>query len=241
MDVESCLAAAADVVTPVAALDEAVLERNLARMQRHADAGGLRLRPHAKTHKSSWIARRQLALGASGLTVATLQEAEVFGAAGADDILLAHPPVGEPKLRRLTQLAGRVTRLAVALDDAELAMQLPPTVDVMWEVDSGQHRLGTPAGPETWAECAQAHGKLYAVPEWGPAVPSGKAAVRDIPDYIRAMWEHYQGWSHILAYESDFGNDNPEGTGLHSLWDPVSVPLCSQAYAESWRPRWVAP
>ena len=54
------------------------MEANLARMAVLARAAGLGLRPHAKTHKSPHVAVRQLAYGASGLTVATLREAEVF-------------------------------------------------------------------------------------------------------------------------------------------------------------------
>jgi D-serine deaminase-like pyridoxal phosphate-dependent protein len=137
------------VGTPVAVVDEAAMEANLARMAALARAAGLRLRPHAKTHKSPHVAARQLAHGANGLTVATLREAEVFADAGVDDLLIAHPPVGEPKLRRLRELTGRVRRLAVALDQPDLAAALPSAVEVLWEVDSGLHRIGTEPGPET--------------------------------------------------------------------------------------------
>lgn len=140
--------------TPLAVIDEAVMEANLARMAALADSAGLVLRPHAKTHKSPFVAARQLAHGAGGLTVATLREAEVFVEAGVDDILIAHPPVGEPKLRRLRELAERVRRLAVALDAVELASGLPPGVEVLWEVDSGLHRVGTPPGDATVRQVA---------------------------------------------------------------------------------------
>jgi len=76
------LAATADLTTPVAVVEETVLERNLARMATLARDSGLKLRPHAKTHKSPFIARRQLEHGAVGLTAATLHEAEVFADAG---------------------------------------------------------------------------------------------------------------------------------------------------------------
>jgi D-serine deaminase-like pyridoxal phosphate-dependent protein len=125
------------------------MEVNLARMSALARAAGLGLRPHAKTHKTPHVAARQLAHGASGLTVATLREAEVFADAGVHDLLIAHPPVGEPKLRRLRELALRVPRLAVALDEPELAAGLPAAVEVLWEVDSGLHRIGTEPGPDT--------------------------------------------------------------------------------------------
>jgi D-serine deaminase-like pyridoxal phosphate-dependent protein len=133
----------------VAVRDDAAMERNLARMAAVAGRAGVRLRPHAKTHKSVAVGRRQLELGAYGLTVATLQEAEVFAAAGVGDILIAHPPAGRPKLNRLAHLAAALARLAVAVDDAGLAGEVPAPVEILWEVDTGLHRAGTPAGEAT--------------------------------------------------------------------------------------------
>ncbi len=149
MDLAAALAAAEGEVTPVAVVDEAAMEANLRAMAALAAAAGLALRPHAKTHKSAVVAVRQLEHGAAGLTVATLTEAEMLAGAGVRDLLLAHPPVGEPKLRRLAGLAARVERLAVATDSAEVALALPEGVEVMWEVDTGLHRMGTAPGRET--------------------------------------------------------------------------------------------
>jgi D-serine deaminase-like pyridoxal phosphate-dependent protein len=92
-----------------------------------------------------------MAHGAVGLTAATLVEAEVFAEAGVGDLLIAHPPVGTAKLRRLEALASRVRRLAVSLDDVGVAESLPSTIEVLWEVDTGLHRIGTPPGLETVA------------------------------------------------------------------------------------------
>jgi len=69
----------------VALVDEAVMERNLARMAKLASDHRVNLRPHAKTHKSSEVARRQMAHGAVGLTAATMTEAETFAGADIDD------------------------------------------------------------------------------------------------------------------------------------------------------------
>ena len=137
---------AAEFGTPIAVVEDAVMERNLLRMAEIAVAGGVALRPHAKTHKSVEVARRQLAHGAAGLTVATLMEAETFAASGVDDLVLAHPPVGQAKLQRLRTLATRVKRIAAAVDDIGTAAALPDGVEVLWEVDTGQHRVGTAAG-----------------------------------------------------------------------------------------------
>src|SRR5438132_6173137 len=149
MDVERILAATEDIITPVAVVDEEIVERNLARMAKLATDHNVELRPHAKTHKSAHMAKRQMAHGAVGLTCATFTEAEVFADAGVDDLLIAHPPVGRPKLERLAALASRVKRLAVSLDDVGVARSLPEKVEVLWEVDPGQHRIGTAPGEPT--------------------------------------------------------------------------------------------
>src|SRR5438874_10712684 len=151
MDVERVLAATEDIITPVPVVDEEVVERNLARMAKIAADHNVRLRPHAKTHKSAYMAKRQMAHGAVGLTCATFTEGEVFADAGVDDLLIAHPPVGRPKLDRLAALARRVKRLAVSLDDVGIAKSLPTSVEVLWEVDPGQHRIGTAPGEPTVA------------------------------------------------------------------------------------------
>src|SRR5437899_2431540 len=151
MDVERILAATEGIITPVAVVDEEVVERNLARMAKVAADHNVTLRPHAKTHKSAYMGKRQMAHGAVGLTCATFTEAEVFADAGVDDLLIAHPPVGRPKLERLAALAKRVKRLAVALDDVGIAKSLPVGIDVLWEVDPGQHRIGTAPGERTVA------------------------------------------------------------------------------------------
>src|SRR3989449_3125807 len=112
VDIDRILAATEDIITPVAVVDEEIVERNLARMAKLAADHNVKLRPHAKTHKSAYMAQRQMAHGAVGITCATFTEAEVFAEVGVEDLLIAHPPVGRPKLERLAGLASRVKRLA---------------------------------------------------------------------------------------------------------------------------------
>jgi D-serine deaminase-like pyridoxal phosphate-dependent protein len=203
MDVARVLAAAEGVETPLATVDVAAMEANLAAMQARADGLGIRLRPHAKTHKSAFVARRQLECGASGLTAATLTEAELFADAGAGDLLVAFPPVGTAKLGRLAALAERVERLAVSLDSVAVAATLPARVEVLWEVDTGHHRLGTapestPAavtelvaaiGPERFRGLLSFPGHAYAVAgreELVDVAASEHRAVMDTAAAIRA-------------------------------------------------------
>ena len=115
--------------------------------ERVRELGGV-LRPHAKTHKSGEIARRQLAAGAIGMTVATLHEARVMLDAGVDDLLIAYPPVGAARLDALAQIASRC-RLTVACSEQAHVQALRDSgldVDYYWEVDCGTGRLGSAPG-----------------------------------------------------------------------------------------------
>ena len=94
------------------------MEAAIARMATAMAERGVALRPHAKTHKSLEVGRRQLAAGAVGLTVGTIGEAEVFADGGLDDLFIAYPlvPLG-PKADRLRRLAARC-RLRLGVDSA---------------------------------------------------------------------------------------------------------------------------
>src|SRR5919106_1136146 len=109
-----------EIDTPALVVDLAVMEGNITRMAAEARRRGLRLRPHTKTHKSPWIARRQLEAGAGGITVAKLGEADVMLEAGITDILIAYPIVGAQKLERLAALAAAAD-VKVSLDSVEAA------------------------------------------------------------------------------------------------------------------------
>ncbi|MEX2541972.1 MAG: alanine racemase [Trueperaceae bacterium] len=142
-----------DVDTPALVVDLDVMDTNIERMAKMAAAHGVQLRPHIKTHKSPWIARRQIEAGAVGVTVAKLGEAEAMASGGIEDILIAFPLVGESKLRRLEQLMKRVPRVAVSLDDlrvaeglAEVGRRLGRPVPVYLEIDTGLGRVGVASG-----------------------------------------------------------------------------------------------
>lgn len=137
----------ADLQTPCLVVDRDVLGGNLVAMAGHARDHGVALRPHAKTHKCMEIARRQVALGAVGLTVATVGEGEVFADAGFTDLFIAYPVwAAGLRGRRLRALAERVA-LRVGADSSEGLEVLTPALagteaEVVVEVDSGHHRTG---------------------------------------------------------------------------------------------------
>src|SRR5437870_8967671 len=109
----------ADLATPAVLVDRSRMRRNLDRMQAGADARRLRLRPHAKTHKSPAFARMQIDRGAVGICCAKIGEAEVFADAGIEDIRLPYPlhPVNAD---RLLALADRV-RVSFIVDHPAVA------------------------------------------------------------------------------------------------------------------------
>ena len=150
-----------EIDTPALVVDLDRMERNLHRVADYAREHGLRLRPHTKTHKSVYIAGLQQQLGAAGLTVAKVSEAEVMLGAKPNDLLLAYPIIGQAKLRRLTEVA-RQTRITVALDStfavhqvADAARGAGVTVGVLAEVDVGLGRVGVAPGAPL-VELAQA-------------------------------------------------------------------------------------
>ena len=139
--------------TPSVAIDLDAVERNIARMQAYCDEHGLALRPHVKTHKLPSIAAWQLEAGAVGICCQKIGEAEVFVEAGARDVFVTFPIVGERKLARLADLAGSA-RVLVAVDSAEALEQLAASgadVDVVVDCDTGFGRTGVQSPAEAAA------------------------------------------------------------------------------------------
>jgi len=148
--------------TPALVVDLDIFDRNLSRVADYASANKLRLRPHTKTHKSPVVARRQLDLGAAGLTVAKIGEAEVLvPQLPPVDLLIAFPVFGSQKVERLKQIAAQ-TQVTVALDSLEAAEQLRGTgAAILVEIDVGLGRVGVT--PAEALELAQAIQKIDGV------------------------------------------------------------------------------
>lgn len=133
--------------TPAVVIERARVEANLDRMQAAANRRGIRMRPHAKTHKSPAVAGWQIARGAAGICCAKLGEAEVFADAGVADIRLPYPihPVNAPRVLALldrTRLSFIVDHAAVARGWSEAMSAAGREVDVLVKVDVGFHRCG---------------------------------------------------------------------------------------------------
>lgn len=147
-----------DTPEPVVVID--ALQRNVVRMQGFADAHGLRLRPHVKTHKCIEIGRLQREAGACGITAGNLREAEVFAAAGFTDVFLAFPIwAAGSKRARIRRLADAI-QLRIGVDStaaidrlADCMRGASSRLEVVVEVDCGAHRSGV--APEVAGDLAR--------------------------------------------------------------------------------------
>jgi D-serine deaminase-like pyridoxal phosphate-dependent protein len=144
--------------TPALVLDIDALDRNIAAMAAIVTAHGARLRPHAKTHKSIDIARRQIAAGAIGLCCAKIGEAEVLADGGITGLLITSPVAAPRAIERLAALAGRSPGLMAVVDHPAIVQAIDralaaadTTLDVIIDVDPGAHRTGVASGDDAVA------------------------------------------------------------------------------------------
>lgn len=136
-----------DLQTPLVVIDLPAMTHNITRMAEAAATGGKQVRPHGKTHKSGWIARQQVAAGAVGMTCAKPGEAEVFAAAGVDDIRIAYPlsPTYAPRVVSLmdgVRMSTIVDDLGVAQAWSNLMEAAGRRLEVLVKIDVGTHRCG---------------------------------------------------------------------------------------------------
>ncbi len=138
--------------TPALVVDVDIMEDNLLWGQEKANKAGLKLRPHTKTHRTPRLAKKQLDLGAKGITVAKVGEAEVMAEEGIEDIFIANEVVGDIKLERIYQLNKRI-KLAIGVDNSiqvkwlsqKFADSVRP-IEVLIDVDTGDARTGIQPG-----------------------------------------------------------------------------------------------
>ncbi len=141
-----------EVDTPSLMIDLDAFERNLRRLADRVEGSGVRLRPHAKTHKCPVIALKQIELGAVGVCVQKVSEAEAMVYGGVRDVLVTNEIVGRQKLRHLMALA-HTARIGVCVDDpaqvADLetaAREAGVTLPVHVEINMGGNRCGVEPG-----------------------------------------------------------------------------------------------
>ncbi|MGE0769218.1 MAG: DSD1 family PLP-dependent enzyme [Hyphomicrobiaceae bacterium] len=141
-----------EVDTPALLIDLDAFERNLKKMAGFVAGAGVRLRPHAKTHKSPIIGLKQMQLGAVGLCCQKVSEAEAMVEGGIPDVYVSNEVIGARKLDRLAALAHQA-RVMVAVDNEQAvealgsaARRAGVTIRALVEIDVGANRCGVPPG-----------------------------------------------------------------------------------------------
>lgn len=218
----------AELNTPVLILDQGALDRNIARMAALTKAAGVALRPHAKTHKSVAIARRQLDAGAVGVCCAKIGEAEVLADGGIAGILITSPVAAPAAIARLAALAARAEGLMAVVDHPAVAQRLDAALaaegaqlDVIIDIDPGIARTGV-ASAEAAVALARTIDALSTLTYCGVQYYCGsqqhiesyaerRAAIVERTDYLQG----------VIAALTDAGFAPPivtgSGTGTHRI------------------------
>jgi D-serine deaminase-like pyridoxal phosphate-dependent protein len=214
--------------TPVLVLDLDRLTRNIAAMQAKVAARGIALRPHAKTHKSVDIARRQIKAGAVGVCCAKIGEAEVMVDGGIAGVLITSPVAAPAAIARLAALATRASGLMATVDDPAVAQRIDTALadadaalDVVIDVDPGIRRTGV-ASPEAAVELASVIADCPRLALRGVQFYCGmqqhiedfearKAAIEERTEYLRSVVEALSnaGFAPKIVTGS--------GTGTHAI------------------------
>jgi D-serine deaminase-like pyridoxal phosphate-dependent protein len=204
-----------DVPTPALLLDRAALERNIAAMAAFAAAHGVALRPHAKTHKSGEIARRQIAAGAVGICCAKLAEAEALAETGIENVHLTSPVVAPGAIRRLAALGARIA-LSVVVDHPDNARAVgagAAGLTVFIDVDPGSHRTGV-TSPAAAVELAQAIAATGTLRLGGVQYYCGSHQhIQSLAERRAAIVERTDYLGSVLAALGDAGFEIPIVTG----------------------------
>ncbi len=140
------------IETPALLLDLDKLEHNLQKMANFVKENKKYIRPHFKTHKSPFLAHKQLAAGAIGITCQKLSEAELLAKSGIEDIFITNEIVGEQKIRRLVNLAAYAdVKVAIeneqnAVEISQAALSKGVVIQYLIELNVGMDRCGLEPG-----------------------------------------------------------------------------------------------
>jgi D-serine deaminase-like pyridoxal phosphate-dependent protein len=235
--------------TPVLIVDREALDRNIARMAAYARDRGVALRPHAKTHKSVELARRQIAAGAIGVCCAKLGEAEALADGGIASVLITSPVVAAPGIRRLVELARRLDELIVVVDHpdnaAALAAAADRPLDVLVDIDPGIHRTGVASAAAALELAARIRGldrlryrgvQMYCGREQHIASYAGReAAIRGRTDYLGSVVAllSSHGARPEIVTGAGTGSHRIDGAlGVYTEWQVGSYVFMDRQYAE---------
>ena len=218
----------ADLNTPVLVLDVEALDRNIATMAALVATKGVGLRPHAKTHKSVDIAKRQLAAGALGVCCAKIGEAEVLAAGDVSGILITSPVAAPRAIERLAALAACAEGLMAVVDHPAIAQRIAAALaetgaalDVVIDIDPGIARTGV-ASAEKAVELARTIAGLPALRYRGVQFYCGSQQhIEDYAERRAAIVERTDYLASVIAALTDAGFApgivTGSGTGTHRI------------------------
>ena len=233
-DSRYAIADTSSIITPALVVYRDLVERNIDEMIRVAGRAD-RLRPHCKTHKMRAVAEMGLRRGIAKGKCATFAEAEMLADAGVTDIFLAYNLVG-PNIGRAVAFRQRyphvrfsctadhpapIATLGAALAAAGLELE------VLVDIDTGQHRTGLPAGPEALALCQ----RLASTPGLkfgGLHVYDGQNHQRDLAERREAVQRCWEPVVALLGQLDTAGIATPRivagGTGSFPIFASLSDP-----------------
>jgi D-serine deaminase-like pyridoxal phosphate-dependent protein len=212
-----------ELETPVPLIDFDIMLRNLRRWQTHCTATRLANRPHIKTHKLVPIAKLQLALGAKGICVQKLGEAEVMANAGIRDMLLTFNVIGRHKLERLVRLMT-MTDISVVADNTDMleglshaARKAGRHLEVLVESDTGSGRNGVQT-PNAAVALAQGIDKMHGLRFGGLMTYPPAFKRHDVADFIAETKDELNRAGLACARVSSGGSrDMWDKTGLNDV------------------------
>ena len=215
-------------LTPYILLDAPIVQRNLSQLAQYTSRHGLGVRPHTKTHKSTFLARMQLENGAIGLTVAKSGEAQVM-AQVCNDLLMAYPAIDPARCQALAELAkGRTVRLAIdsttAADAIASAASAAGTViGILVDLDVGLHRTGVQSAQDALALAQhisqkrglRLDGLLFYPGQLGLSMTDHEVALADIDQQLAEVIDLWR--RHGLEAKIVSGGSTPTAYNSHRV------------------------
>lgn len=229
--------------TPCLTIDLDLLDENLQIMQARVSAAGKALRPHAKTHKCSMLAKMQLAAGAVGICAAKASEAEALVSAGIEGVLITGAVATPAKAARLKSLLRKTRSLMAVVDHPAgvelLEKQLAGSglrLDVLVDLDVGHHRTGVAPGKamelvnrvmtsrSLWLRGIQAYaGHVQHIPRYVDRRAASLKALRQAAAVFRELHRRDEGCTIFSA--------SGTGTATADLAVPELTELQAGSYA----------
>ncbi len=228
-----------EIDTPALIVDLDAFEANVAKMAAFARSAGVRLRPHAKTHKCPTIARRQIAAGAVGQCCQKVGEAEALVRGGIGDVLVSNEIIDARKLRRLAALATEA-RIALCFDAVEpvaaaasAARDAGVELGALVEIDVGMQRCGvstSEAALDLARRIADAPGLVFrglqayhGMAQHLPTLAERKAAIGGAAAVVRATVDHLERAGIACEFVSGAGTGTFRMEGTSGLWNELQV------------------